>query len=148
MTSAFKAVQDALVTALKANPTIVGTRVVAGRARPMPEEHSTDIAVSIERVQGSDNVISGAPKRWDVTYAVVIRARGSSTVDAVAATDPLLESVWDRLDDIAPPVGVNGWALEPSIRFQVDEGSTPIGVVTLALNVQLSTQAGSLTLAT
>ena len=36
MTTAFKTVQDALVAALLTPPTIVGTRVVAGRGLPLP----------------------------------------------------------------------------------------------------------------
>jgi hypothetical protein len=148
VTTAFKTLQDSIVTALKAAPAMVGTRVVAGRDRPLPEEHANDIAVSIESIRGADTTIGGAPQRWEVVYGVEIRARGSSTVDAVAAADPLLEKVYERLDDMPPAAGVNGWFVDPSIRIRVEEGSTPIASVLLALNVTLSTVAGSLTLST
>lgn len=148
MATAFKVVQDAIVTALKAAPAIVGTRVVAGRARPMPEEHANDIAVSIESIRGAEVELTGAPMRWDVVYGIEIRARGSATVDAVAAVDPLLEKVYERFFDVAPPVGVAGWMLAPSIRVSIEEGATPVASVLLAVNVDLATQGDSLTLAT
>lgn len=147
MTTAFKAVQDALVAALVTPATIVGTRVVAGRARPMPEEHANDIAVSVERISGFDLALSSAPQDWDVTYGVEMRARGSDSVDAVSALDPLLEAVYSRLMTTAPPAGVLGWMLQPQIRVEVEEASTPIGTMQLVLNVMLRTQAQSLTLA-
>lgn len=148
MTTAFKTVQDAIVAALKAAPAIVGTRVVAGRARPMPEEHANDIAVSIEGIRGQEVQLTGAPMRWDVIYGIEIRARGSATVDAMAAGDPLLEKVYERFFDVAPPAGVAGWVLDPTIRVSIEEGATPVASILLAINVKFSTQNDSLTLAT
>lgn len=148
MTTAFKAVQDAIVAALKAAPAIVGTRVVAGRSRPMPEEHASDIAVSIESVRSTGQQLTSHPVRWEVVYGIEIRARGSATTDAVAAVDPLLEKVYERFYDVAPPTGVAAWMLDPAIRYSVEEGATPVASVLLAVNVQLATTNDSLTLAT
>lgn len=146
--TAFKVVQDAIVAALKAAPAIVGTRVVAGRARPMPEEHANDIAVSIESIRANGMQLTSAPMRWEVVYGIEIRARGSATVDAMAAVDPLLASVYERFYDVASPAGVAGWMLDPSIRISIEEGATPVASVLLAVNVNLATQGDSLTLAT
>ena len=66
MTTAFKTVQDAIVTALVTPATIVGTRVVSGRALPMPAEHASDIAVSIESIDGADIAFTAAPKDWQI----------------------------------------------------------------------------------
>lgn len=147
MSTAFKTVQDALVAALLTPANIVGTRVVPGRARPMPAEHDSDIAISIERIGGRDIALTGAPQDWDVTYGVEIRARGSASVDAVAALDPLLEAVYARLMATLPPAGVQGWVLQPSISVDVEEAATPIGSLRVALNVRMRTQPASLALA-
>lgn len=147
MTTAFKTVQDALVAALVTPATIVGLRVVAGRARPMPAEHDNDIAISIESVQGEDFALTAQPQDWAVVYGVEIRARGSATVDAVSALDPLLEAVYARIKATPAPAGVMGWVLEPRLRFEVEEAATPIGTLQLALNVRMRTQPGSLALA-
>jgi hypothetical protein len=147
MTTAFKTVQDALVAALVTPATIVGLRVVAGRARPMPAEHDSDIAISIESVQGEDFTLTAQPQDWAVVYGVEIRARGSVSVDAIAALDPLLEAVYARIKSTPAPAGVMGWVLEPRLRFEVEEAATPIGTLQLALNVRMRTQPGSLALA-
>lgn len=146
MSTAFKVVQDALVSALLTPPTIVGSRVSAGRARPMPEEHDSDIAVSIESIVGNADLVGDAPVGWDVVYIVEIRCRGSASVDAIAAIDPLLEATYARLLAVAPPAGVVGWVLAPRARIDVDEGATPIASGQLALDVSLRTQHGSLVL--
>ena len=147
MATAFKTVQDAIVTALVTPATIVGTRVVPGRARPMPVEHASDIAVSIESIDGADIAFTAAPKDWQIVYGVEIRARGSSSTDGVAALDPILAAAYARLQTTAPPAGVLGWILQPRIRVQVEEAATPIASMLLSINVRLRTQALRLTLA-
>jgi hypothetical protein len=114
----------------------------------MPEEHASDIAVSIGRARSTGQQLSSHPVRWEIVYGIKIRARGSATVDAIAAVDPLLASVYERFYDVAPPTGVAGWMLDPSIGFDVEEGATPVASVLLAVNVQLATTNDSLTLAT
>ena len=147
MTTAFKTVQDALVAALTTPATIAGGRVVAGRARPLPLEHDSDIAVTIESISGEDVALTSHPKDWLVVYGVEIRARGTASLDAVAALDPMLEAVFARVLQTPAPAGVMGWVLEPRIRLDVEEAATPIGVAQLALNVRLRTQPASLLLA-
>lgn len=147
MTTAFKTVQDAIVAALTTPATIVGDRVYAGRARPMPLEHDSDINVSVESIGGQQFAVGNGPVEWNVVYGIEIRARGSSTTDGMAAIDPLLEAAYARLLAAAPPVGVMGWVLQPRARLDVEEAATPIASMQLALNVQMRTQPGSLALA-
>ena len=147
MATAFKTVQDALVAALLAAPQITGARVYAGRARPMPEEHASDINVSIESLTGQQFAVSGGPVLWEAIYGLEIRARGTASVDAVAAVDPLLEALYARILATATPAGVEGWAITPRIREDVEEAGSPIASLQLALNVRLRTQSGSLALA-
>jgi hypothetical protein len=113
----------------------------------MPLEHESDIAVTIESINGADVALTSHPKDWEVTYGVEIRARGNASVDAIAALDPLLEAVFARVLQTPAPAGVMGWVLEPRIRVDVEEAATPIGVMQLALNVRLRTQPASLLLA-
>lgn len=147
MTTAFKTVQDALVAALLTPPTIVGTRVVAGRGLPLPAEHTSDIVVSIESVNGADVALTSHPQDWEVVYGVEMRARGSAAVDAVTALDPILEAAYARLMATPPPAGVMGWVLTPRIRVDVDESATPVGTLQLSINVRMRTQPAGLLLA-
>lgn len=147
MTTAFKTVQDAIVAALLTPPTIVGSRVDAGRARPMPAEHDDSIAISIESIGGRQFAVGNGPVDWEVVYGVEIRARGNSATDGMAAIDPLLEATYARLLATTPPPGVMGWVLTPRARIDVEEAATPVASLQLALNVQLRTQPGSLALA-
>ena len=147
MATAFKTVQDAIQTALLEAPQITGARVYTGRARPMPEEHTSDISVSLESMTGQQFALGSGPVLWEVIYGLEIRARGTAAVDAVAAVDPLLESLYARILATATPAGVEGWAITPRIRVDVDETSTPIASLQLALNVRLRTEANTLTLA-
>lgn len=146
MTTAFKTVQDALVTLLQ-TPAIVTGAVRAGRALPLPQDQTSDIAVSLEALAGQDISLTGAPKDWGVTYAIAMRARGSATVDAMQALDPIFETVYARVATGAPPAGVMGWVLQPRVVMDVEEGDTPIGRMALFLDVRLRTQPGSLALA-
>jgi hypothetical protein len=145
MATAFKTVQDALVAALMAAPQITGARVYAGRARPMPEEHASDINVSIESLTGQQFALGSGPVLWEAIYGLEIRARGTASVDAVAAVDPLLEALYARILATATPAGVEGWAITPRIRVDVEEAA--IASLQLALNVRLRTQPGTLALA-
>ena len=145
--SAFKTVQDALVAALLLAPQITGSRVYAGRARPMPEEHASDINVSIESISGQQMTVTGGPVLWSVVYGLELRARGTASVDAMAALDPVLDAAYARIVATEPPAGVNGWVLTPRARIDIEEAATPIASMTLALDVQLRTDAGTLTLA-
>lgn len=147
MATAFKTVQDAIAAALLEAPQITGARVYTGRARPMPEEHTSDISVSLESMTGQQFALGSGPVLWEVIYGLEIRARGTAAVDAVAAVDPLLESLYARILATATPAGVEGWAITPRIRVDVDETSTPIASLQLALNVRLRTEANTLTLA-
>jgi len=147
MATAFKTVQDALVAALLSPPNIVGVRVVAGRGLPLPAEHASDIVVTIESISGADVALTNYPQDWAVVYGVEIRARGSVTIDAMAALDPILEAVYARLMTTPPPAGVMGWVLTPRIRIDVDESATPVGAAQLAINVQMRTQPAGLLLA-
>lgn len=147
MATAFLTVNDALVALLQQAPAIAGARVYTGRARPLPTEHASSVNVSLEAIRGRQFAIGDGPMDWDVTYGIEIRARGSATVDAVAAVDPLLEAVFARVAGGTPPAGVLGWVLDTQIRVEVEEADTPIASLQLALAVQLRTQAGSLALA-
>ncbi len=146
MTTAFKTVQDALVTLLQ-TPAIVAGAVRAGRALPLPEGVASDIAVSLEALTGQAIALTGAPQDWGVTYAIAMRARGSASVDAMAAVDPIFETVYARVATGAAPAGVQGWVLQPRVLMDVEEADTPVARMALFLDVRLRTQPGSLALA-
>jgi hypothetical protein len=145
--TAFREVQDAIVAALQSAPAVAGGRVHAGRDRSMPAEHTTDVAVSLVDMQAEQIALTGAPVDWSVQYAVTLRARGSDTVNAVAAIDPLLEAAYTRLVSTQPPTGVMGWLLQPRMRLDIEEAATPIASLDLVLDVRLRTSPGGLAIA-
>jgi hypothetical protein len=115
------------------------------------DQAARHIAPSAPQVDtGNGKVVSGTGTPGSIVTVTDSAGQvvGSATVDAVAAADPLLEKVYERLDDYPAPQGVNGWFVDPQIRIRVEEGSTPIASVLLALNVTLATVAGGLTLST
>lgn len=147
MATAFRTVQSAIVTALLTPANIVGSRVYAGRDRPLPTEHDSDIQVFIGSFRGEEFALTGGPMQWSMRYGLQIRARGGSGTDAEAAVDTVLEAAFARLKATAPPAGVEGWVIDVDGRIEVQDVDTPIGTLALSLGVRLRTQPGSLTLA-
>jgi hypothetical protein len=146
MTTAFKTLTDELVSLLTQAPQITGSRVYAGRVRPLPTEHAHDLTVNIESVAGQAWAVGGGPTLWTGTWSVEIRARGDSATHALDALDPVLEAVYARLVVATPPAGVEGWALDIRPQIGIEEADTPIASCMLMLELKFRTAANSLNL--
>jgi hypothetical protein len=147
MPTAMREIQNAVVAALLAAPAVAGGRVYAGRDRPLPTEHATDVQVRQGSLRGEQAYLGTHPVDWEATLGLELRARGSSANDAEAAVDPLLEAVFARLATTAPPAGVDGWLLDVGGRIEIDDAEAPVASMLLTISVRYRTQTGSLTLA-
>lgn len=148
MTSAFLSIRDQIVTLLQQAPAVAGGRIKAGRAQPLPAEHTSDVCVALESFVGEPVQMHGAPQDWRVSYSVTVRARGSTATDPVTVLDPVLEAAYTRLAQATVPAGVMSWIVSPEGRPDIDEADTPIARLVLLLELQLRTAPDSLTLAT
>lgn len=146
MATAFKTVLDAITAALAQAPAVAGGRIHAGRDRPLPEEHASDVALDGDSADGEQFALTAGPVNWRMTVPLQLRARGSSTTHARDAVDALLEAAFARLAATAPPAGVSGWVLSTRYRCDFDEAAQPVAVMQLAVTVELRTAPGSLAL--
>lgn len=147
MATAFITLLEDLKDALLQAPAVAGARVYTGRARLLPQDHASSVNITLEGMNGQQAFVGVGPVDWDVTYGIEIRARGSATVSATDALDPIFEAAYARIAGLTARPGVMGWVLQPRVRLDVEEADTPIASLQLALNVRLRTQAGSLALA-
>ena len=146
MTSAFKTVLDTAKAALLQSPAVAGGRVYVGRDLATPLDAASDVNLTLAAQDGEPFVLGNGPTDWVVDLGVEIRARGSDSVDAVAAIDPLIETAYARLAAIAWPAGVMGVS---ALRGRLDsqEAASPVAGWQFALSINLRTASGSLALA-
>jgi hypothetical protein len=146
MTTAFKVLVDAVSAALSAAPAVAGGRIAVGRDSSAALDQASDVNIILQVQDGQPFALSSGPTDWSVDVGVEIRARGTDTIDALAAIDPIMEQVYARLTAMALPAGVTGLQ---AFRGQLDvqEAATPVAAWQFLLTVSLRTAPGSLTLA-
>lgn len=146
MTTAFKTVVDTVQAALLAVPAVAGGRVDVGRDNSTALDQASDVNITLQVPSGEPFALTGGPTDWTVDVGVEIRARGTDTTDALAAIDPLMETVYARLAAMTLPAGVTGIQ---GFRAQLDvqEAATPIALWQLLITLSLRTAPGSLALA-
>ena len=147
MTTAFLAITDAVLAALRQAPAVAGGRISRGRGTPVPASAATAVAVNVLRSRAEPLSLDGAALQWETTVGVTLFGRALSGSDAEAAIDPLIVSVWDRLQGITPPAGVVDVALEPTIAWDVDEADQTIVTAALALRITHITTSSALSAA-
>ena len=118
MSTAFKSIVHALISALADSPALAGGRVWPNRLRPLPATAAT---------------------------AVVVRLAGAVGADPADAADALLSEVWKRLAAIdASALGAIAVTVNPAIDWQFDEGETPMACATVHLVVEHRTPVAEL----
>lgn len=132
-------VRDALLT----GPALAGGRVYRGRNRPLGLGEATAVCVNLTRASGEPIALSGDALQWSTTVLVTAYARGSASVDAEAAVDPLLQAVWQRLQTVSVP-GALAITLDPAVQWAVDEGDAPVAEATVALRITHLTTGAAL----
>lgn len=144
MTTAFKALNAALVAALVAAPALAGGRVYANRLRPIQQAHSTAVVVRLVASQ-SQEIALGALD-WSTQFAIECLGRGTTGADPVDAVDALLLAVWPRLASLdAAALGAMAVVVDAGVEWQFDEGEASSASATLRLTVQHRTTTASLT---
>lgn len=146
MTTAFKSIADTVLAALLAAPAVASGRVSVGRDNTTPLDQASDVNITLQAQGGEQFAITGGPVDWTGDLGIEVRARGSDSVDALSAIDPLIETVYARLAAIAWPAGVMGLQ---GLRCQLDvqEAATPIAAWQLLQTLSFRTAPGSLALA-
>lgn len=146
MTTAFKTIVDAVQAAMLAAPAVAGGRVAVGRDNTTALDQASDVNITLQAQGGEPFALTGGPTDWTVDLGIEVRARGSDSVNALSAIDPLLELVYARLQAITWPAGVMGIG---GIRGQLDvqEAATPIAAWQVLQTITFRTAPGSLALA-
>lgn len=136
--------QQAVVNALQAAPSLAEGRVYANRVRPMSAAASTAVAVRLERSSGASPTLHATD--WRTSLAVECYARSVANSDPAAAVDALLFDVWARLAVMQPAeLGVMNMDLEPDIAWDFDDAAEPMVCATLRLTAVHRTPAHTLT---
>lgn len=146
MTTAFKTLVDTVNSALLAAPAVAGGRIAVGRDISTPLDQASDVNITLQVQDGEPFALTAGPTDWSVDVGVEIRARGTDSIDALAAIDPIMEQVYARLTAMTLPVGVMGLMAFRG-RLDVQEAATPIAAWQFQLTVSIRTAPGSLALA-
>lgn len=133
MPTAFLALTDAVVDALRADPPLAPD-IARGRGTPAGLGKGTAIRVGVATGKARALDLDGTLK-WETVIVVELFARAAANADGEQAIDPLLSAAWQRLQGVTPPPGVLGLQLEPSIGWDVDEADQTIVRAQLALLV-------------
>lgn len=146
MTTAFKTLIDTVLAALQESPAVAGGRIAVGRDTTTALDQVSDINITLQVQDGQPFTLTAGPTEWSVDIGVEIRARGTDTIDALAAIDPIMEQVYARLTAMALPAGVTG---VQAFRGQLDvqEAATPVATWQFLSTLSLRTAPGSLALA-
>jgi hypothetical protein len=146
MTTAFKTLLDTVAAALLAAPALAGGRLSVGTDTATALNEASDVTLTLQTQDGEPFMLTAGPVDWTVDIGVEIRARGSDTVDAVAAIDPLIELAYARLVAMVLPAGVTGITGFRG-RLDVQEAATPVAAWQFLSTFTFRTAPGSLALA-
>ena len=146
MTTAFKVLLDTVAAALLQAPAVAGGRVAMGSDTSTPLNADTDVTITLRPQEGVPFALTSGPTDWTVDIGVELRARGSSSVDAIAAIDPLIELAYARLVAMALPAGVCGITAFQG-QLDVQEANVPVAAWLFLLTFSFRTAPGSLALA-
>lgn len=143
MSTAFKSISSALVSALAAAPALADGRIWSNRLRPLPAGSATAVVVRQANSRG-DEVVLGALD-WATSFAIECYGRGPAGADPADAVDQLLKDVWARLSAVDPgALGAMAVAVAPGVEWQFDEGEAPMACAIAHLIVQHRTPMAAL----
>lgn len=142
MSTAFTAIQAALLAALQAAPALAGGRISVNRLRPIPAGQDSAIVIRLDQANGTEMVLGLVD--WQTAFAVECYARAAAGSDASVAVDALLGDTWARLaaldfTDLGAAI-----ALDPQIDWQYDDADTPVVCAVIRIKAQHRTQLATL----
>jgi len=142
MSTAFRAIAQAVVAQLLAAPALAGGHVSLPQRRPVPVEWASHIEVRCGLAGGSQPLI-GAPRTWQTQVAIDIYARAAAGADAEADLDDLLAAVDERVRALnLGGLGVSQVGPDVQLEWQWVEGATPQELVSYAFFIQHDTRNG------
>ena len=124
-TSAFAAIQAALLASLAASPALAGGRISANKTRPIPTGQATAIVLRLDQSEGSEVLLGRID--WRTSFSVECYARGTASGDdSVLLVDALLRAVWSRLSTLSMDALNADLTITPQIDWQYDDAETPL----------------------
>lgn len=149
MTTPFLGLTDAVKAALLVDPPVLpAARIKRGRNTALGTDETSGIFLNVRAADGDPLDVLGESTSWQTVVAVEIRARAARGQDAETAADALLQSTYARLRGMAAPPGAIGIALDPQIRWEIDEADQTLVAVLLALRITHLTTGAALEPAT
>ena len=142
MSTAFAALQAALLAALTAAPALAGGRISANRLRPIPTGQNTAIVLRMGRSKGSEEVLGALD--WQTPFAVECYARAAAGADPQPAVDVLLSDVWARLAALNDATLGASISINPEIDWQYDDADTPAVCAVIQITAQHRTARATL----
>ena len=133
-TSAFAAIQAALLASLNAAPALAGGRITANKTRPIPTGQATAIVLRLDQTEGAEVMLGRID--WRTSLSIECHARGTSTSDdPVRLVDTLLAAVWARLSALSLAALDADLTIAPQIDWQYDDSEAPLVCAVLRVTV-------------
>ncbi len=142
MSTAFLAIQSALLAALSAAPALAGGRISANRLRPIAANQVTALVVRLDASEGTEYTLGTV--NWQSAYTVECYARAAAGADPSGAVDDLLASTWARLSALSFETLGASVSLNPRIDWQYDADETSVVCAVIRLTAQHQTTTASL----
>lgn len=146
--SAFLDLANAVKSALLTPTQLASGFVNVGRLVPLPAGKTQGIWIRPARASGEAPFSGDSRVDWGTDLIVALAARGAAGADGIAAVDALLDQVYARLINAAPPGSADAWTVRPQLAWDVDESETTVGYCELRVNVRHRTASDSLAFAT
>lgn len=133
-TSAFAAIQAALLASLAASPALAGGRITANKTRPIPTGQATAIVLRLDQTEGAEVMLGRID--WRTAFVLECYARGTGTADdPVLLVDGLLSAVWGRLSALSLSALDADLTIAPQIDWQYDDTEAPLVCAVLRVTV-------------
>lgn len=145
MSSAFRAIAQAIVAQLLAAPALADGHVSLPLRRPVPPEWASHIEVRCGLAGGAEPFVGGgnSPRMWQTQVAVDIYARASAGGSPEADLDALLEAVDARIRTLnLGALGVSQVGPDVQLEWDWQDGATPQELVTYQFTVRHDTRNG------
>ena len=133
-TTAFAAIQAALLAAIMASPALASGNISVNRQRPIASGQSCAIVLRMDHAAGTEMVIGALD--WQTTFIVECYATGAAGSDPSSAVDALLSDTWARLSALSFESLGASISLDPHIEWQYDDVAVPIVCAVIRLTAQ------------
>jgi hypothetical protein len=145
--TAFADLTQQIATILTGSTPIAGGNIFTGRAFGLQEDQQQAVFVHLVRGTGASPFANDTRTDWTTEIAVVCLSRALNDQDGDAAVDWLLGEAYARLAAATPPPDADGWVIDPTVLWYVDEMDQTVCAAELRIRIQQRTGSGVLTAA-